>query len=877
MIFRRIHVDGFGIWHDLTLEQLSSGLNVFLAPNEGGKSTLMAFVRAVLFGFKRRNDPQRYVPLRGGSHGGFIDITTEGKEFRIERSEDGTSRGEAALSGPDGTTFPTARLENLLHGTTETLYENVFAFGLDELQRLDTLQNDDVAGHIYSAGMGAGAMSPIAFRQSMGEGMDDLFKQRGRKQPINELLSRIEEDEEAIAQLSALPEKHTELQHKQQHLRERLAERDLHMAECQDDYDELLRAQRAWSHYEELLEAEATLETIGVEPKRLRAAAAAAQEEAEAEAEMNGVSGSGGGAEVALETDAVPPARVDPAELMSTAQRRLLRHANKIRGLLSSADRLDQLRGTVTERQETARTRRQALLDDVQELGSDWSLDRTRAVRTDVAARDEIRNWAEQLRGAEGEISATEGRAGDANLVYEAMQETHTQIGRGTLVVTWGLIIAAIAATAVLVPPPARFISAMSVISVGALLGVLLTWLHLRGVRERRSEQAVAAQREADLWQRHEEARQAYEARQQDWREWLGEQHLPEELSPQGALDLLDRVAQTQTADHRSDDAQKGVDLSNADLQKACMDVLEKLDEIDRRDFEIRYDTLKMVDPLLATIAELQAELEDVEAHRERIRSVLERHSTARASMQALSGSEGVVPFRERLASWDPDALARAVGASQGKLRAARADRDALNEKLGALGQQIRDMENDEALADALVERESRRSELAELINEWAGFAVTAALYDEAKRKYEAERQPEVLQLASDYFARMTEGRYCRVIAPLGEVRLEVERTDSGERLAPSALSRGTGEQLYLAMRLALAKAYGRRAVPLPLVADDILVNFDDDRARATAALLNDFAEDGHQILAFTCHRHLAETFTRNAPNAQLNQLPAHA
>ena len=96
-------------------------------------------------------------------------------------------------------------------------------------------------------------------------------------------------------------------------------------------------------------------------------------------------------------------------------------------------------------------------------------------------------------------------------------------------------------------------------------------------------------------------------------------------------------------------------------------------------------------------------------------------------------------------------------------------------------------------------------------------------------------------------------------------------------RLEPHALSRGTGEQLYLAMRLALAKVYGAQAVPLPLVADDILVNFDDDRGRATARLLDTFAAEGHQILAFTCHRHLVTTFERNAPHADIRELPAHA
>jgi uncharacterized protein YhaN len=871
MIFRRIYVDGFGIWQDLKLDELSPGLNVFLAPNEGGKSTLMAFVRAVLFGFKRRSDPHRYVPLRGGTHGGYLDITTEGREFRVTRSDDGTSRGELEISGDDGGAFPTGKLENLLRGTTETLYENVFAFGLDELQRLDTLQDDDVAGHIYSAGMGAGAMSPVAFRQLVQDDMDRLFKARGRKQPIGELLTQIEEDEERIAQLRTVPEQHTELQRKELRMREKLETRGDRMEERQLEYDDLLRTQRAWPRYEELLEAEATLQTIGVEPELLRSATA------EASLEVYGDADTTAHHEIAVDEAAVLSGRVDPAELMSTAQRGLLRHANKIRGLLSRGDRLRDLHTLVVDRQEAARKVRQALLADVEELGADWSLERVRSVRTDVQARDEVHTWAETIHGAEGTITATESRAGDANLVYEAMQETHEQIGRGTLIVTWGMILAAVAATSVLIPPPARFVSVMSVVSVGLLIGSLLSWLHLRGLRERRAEQAVAAQREAELWQGHDTAKMGHQETLADWSDWLGTQHLSDGLSPQGALDLLDRVAQTQTADNRSHDAQKGVDLATADLQRACMDVLAVLEDIDRRDLELRYDTMKMVDPLLATIGELRAELEDVEAHRERVRSVLERHSGARASLQALAGQEGADGFRGRLSSWDPDALARAVGTAQGKLRSVRADRDALNESLGALRQQISDMETDEALADALVERESRRAELVELVNEWAGHAVTTALYDEAKSKYEAERQPEVLKLAGQYFRQMTDGRYCRVIAPLGEVRLEVERTDTGERLAPAALSRGTGEQLYLSMRLALARAYGRRAVPLPLVADDILVNFDDDRARATAKLLNDFANEGHQIFAFTCHRHLAETFTRNAPDARLQMLPAHA
>jgi hypothetical protein len=51
---------------------------------------------------------------------------------------------------------------------------------------------------------------------------------------------------------------------------------------------------------------------------------------------------------------------------------------------------------------------------------------------------------------------------------------------------------------------------------------------------------------------------------------------------------------------------------------------------------------------------------------------------------------------------------------------------------------------------------------------------------------YEEQRQPEVLKLASRYFEAMTNGRYAKVLAPLGETRLEVEEKKGGQRAALS-------------------------------------------------------------------------------------------
>ena len=85
--------------------------------------------------------------------------------------------------------------------------------------------------------------------------------------------------------------------------------------------------------------------------------------------------------------------------------------------------------------------------------------------------------------------------------------------------------------------------------------------------------------------------------------------------------------------------------------------------------------------------------------------------------------------------------------------------------------------------------------------------------------------------------------------------------TPTAIRIPLDVLSQGTREAVFIALRLALAAAYARRGALLPLVLDDVLVNFDTRRAKAAAAVLRDFATSGHQLLLFTCHHHIMQIF----------------
>src|SRR5258708_17358137 len=85
MRIENIHVNGFGVWNDKIWGPLDPGLNVFHGPNETGKSTLMAFIRSMFFGFEKRGSAKRYEPVNGGSHGGSLELLVGDTHLRVER------------------------------------------------------------------------------------------------------------------------------------------------------------------------------------------------------------------------------------------------------------------------------------------------------------------------------------------------------------------------------------------------------------------------------------------------------------------------------------------------------------------------------------------------------------------------------------------------------------------------------------------------------------------------------------------------------------------------------------------------------------------------------------------------------------------------
>ncbi|HEY1784544.1 MAG TPA: hypothetical protein VGG30_03315, partial [Pirellulales bacterium] len=192
-------------------------------------------------------------------------------------------------------------------------------------------------------------------------------------------------------------------------------------------------------------------------------------------------------------------------------------------------------------------------------------------------------------------------------------------------------------------------------------------------------------------------------------------------------------------------------------------------------------------------------------------------------------------------------------------------------EERGALSQQLKALSQDRRMPEKRLELATVDQQLREAVEQWQVLSACSAALESVRAAFERDRQPEVLREASTYLAELTSGRYRRIWTTLGGQALSVDDAD-GKPLAVDVLSRGTREQIFLSLRLALVSAYARRGIRLPIVMDDVLVNFDVTRAKAAVDVLAEFARAGHQVLVFTCHEHLARLF--HAARVEVRTLP---
>ena len=236
--------------------------------------------------------------------------------------------------------------------------------------------------------------------------------------------------------------------------------------------------------------------------------------------------------------------------------------------------------------------------------------------------------------------------------------------------------------------------------------------------------------------------------------------------------------------------------------------------------------------------------------------AISENHKLIQASV---GNDEALIHFIQEIESTSSEDLQKEYSLVSSQLKKIEADRSNLNQSIGEIRNKLNHLVSNDDLLILQSNLEMKKEKLSSLSREWVISRLALKLLAKGKREYEKNRQPGVIKSASQLFSDMS--GYSKIMKPLDNDSLLIFDENENKK-GVAEMSRGTREQLYLSMRLGLIEEYESRSEPLPVVMDDVFVNFDDDRREKVIKILKKFSE-GRQVIILSCHKHSLDLYTQ--------------
>jgi uncharacterized protein YhaN len=229
------------------------------------------------------------------------------------------------------------------------------------------------------------------------------------------------------------------------------------------------------------------------------------------------------------------------------------------------------------------------------------------------------------------------------------------------------------------------------------------------------------------------------------------------------------------------------------------------------------------------------------------------------ARLQLVSAGKTTEEFLAEAASVDADSISGRLDQIQEQTLSIKQERAAIEATRRNLDAEALAMQGGDLAASAAQRISGIAGRLAGEVEQYVRLRTASFVLRKAVERYRDRNQGPVLEGASRLFAQLTCGSFSslRVENQDGaSVLVGVRRTSQIVPLA--GMSDGTLDQLYLALRIASLEHYFEAHEPAPFIVDDVLLNFDDERAAAALTALNSLSAKT-QIIFFTHHRRLVE------------------
>ena len=292
-------------------------------------------------------------------------------------------------------------------------------------------------------------------------------------------------------------------------------------------------------------------------------------------------------------------------------------------------------------------------------------------------------------------------------------------------------------------------------------------------------------------------------------------------------LPLRDRAAQT------ASDAQRAAALLSDSEARCRSRLLALLTQVRgfapaAADLPAVQDALTQARSRRAAWAAARQQAREAALYRDALRGQLTEEDLARPAAPAVTGDA-------------PEVSDAALAQAQEALAAARSRFDTLTGRIRAL----------DSTSDLAAQLAQKEEELARLQQEYDAISLAMTALEQANTVLQNRFSPALGARTAEIFSALTGGRYDKVLLSR-DLSLSAEPAGDPMSRSIQLLSQGAADQLYLAVRLAICDMVLPAEKRVPLVLDDALVTFDDDRLRAALDYLLSESEN-RQILLFTC------------------------
>ena len=886
-------IDAYGPLRDCTFEALDAPVVIVYGPNEAGKTALFSFVQSMLYGlYPPAPDRHPYAPHSGAVISGEAGLHLQnGDRLTVQRRLQSSPQGQ--LTDTEGHTriLNNETLPPVTH-VSRSVYETVYALTLGDLV---TLHEQNAWAEIQDRLLGAVSVDTVRPARAVIGELDDEANALWRA------------DQRGTPEAQAL-----------QADRERLY-RDLQKARARDEKMRTVhRARVERAEQIDALEAEQTqLRIAQHRDERLRPVYTFLKQIEQSEAQAGDLSpydhiDDPEQERAALEADL--EARADELEQLreqrtthqnaldarTEADDALVRHAADIAAWPQRMERIETERATLADDREAVRRARAEREQAAECLSEPWQNDFAEPVKT--LRLSELRTRIQAYTEAAATLREAQAEAETLQPDRTAsMQPVWALGGSGGLLLLTYILTGSTLALSV----------------TGALLVAAGVWgWHAKERATAHAERLNAL----NLERKQSEAT----ARARDVRTLLDALPLPDERLDAPTPALAHDLQQLQQTVRDVEQAQARVEQRRtrlADERSAWTDLLSTTHST---------NITETTDDWRAQVHTLQARLHDartriqaaqdaepvlpmVEARIQRFQSMQDSQHAEHDALCALiedlgagDWDDGVAELAARRAAAERAREAhermrrhhpnwkelrdeiRALDTPEAALATTDEERVARSERLDAVAEALQTArakkdEHDRTLREradqptmAVIESDiaSIDAELERVRTERDRLTLLATLLREADRAVRTRHQPDVMQRASTYVSTLTEERYTRIEWREDDDRLVVYAADRADPQPVGApISRGTRDQIYLALRMALVDHLDAGHEPLPMCLDEVLVNWDTARRQAGYRLLRAW-EDTRQVFLFTCHRPLVQE-AREALNATVITMPS--